>query len=75
MKSLVRGEGGVTVSMAGACQEINTEVDRKRKGEKKDTEKTCFKEIKRKKETTPSKECYALMSNKKQEEHHQSPTK
>lgn len=65
----------MTVSMAGACQEINTEVDRKRKGEKKDTEKTCFKEIKRKKETTPSKECYALMSNKKQEEHHQSPTK
>lgn len=25
MKSLVRSEGGVTVSMAGACQEINRE--------------------------------------------------
>lgn len=60
--------------MAGACLEINREVDRKRK-EKKNLLKTCFKEIKKKKGATPIKKCYALMRNKKQEEHHQSPTK
>lgn len=33
--------------MAGACQEINREVDRKRTEGEKTVLKTCFKEIER----------------------------
>lgn len=61
--------------MAGACLEINRERLTGRGKRKKTLLKTCFKEIKKKKGATPIKECYALMRNKKQEEHHQSLTK
>lgn len=75
MKSLVRSEGAVTVSAAGACPEINTEVDRKGKKEETKSFKTCFKE--KKKGTSHIKECYALMSTviKNRKGHQQSPTK
>lgn len=58
MKSLVRSEGGVTVSMAGACQEINRErlTGRGKRG-KNSLEDTFQGNKKRKKGTTPIKQC------------------